>query len=148
MKAINRLKLAVLIILLIIIPANAKQDVKADVIAVLASNTNFSVTIKSDETGCAQYANWWEVLDKNGKLIYRRILFHSHPEEQPFTRSGGPVRILNNEKVYIRAHMNNVGYSGSVFVGSLINGFKKIKNPPIFSKSIEKQNPQPGKCWF
>ena len=109
---------------------------------------NFSATIKSDETGCAQYANWWEVLNKNGKLIYRRILFHSHPEEQPFTRSGGPVRILKNEKVYIRARMNTVGYRGSVFIGNLTNGFKKIKNPPIFSKNIEKQNPQPGKCWF
>jgi len=147
-KTINQLKLAVLIILLTIIPANAKQSAKADVIAVLASNMNFLVTIKSDETGCAQYANWWEVLDKNGKLIYRRILFHSHPNEQPFTRSGGPVRILKNEKVYIRVHMNNTGYGGSVFAGSPKNGFKKIKNPPIFSKSIEKQSPQPRKCWF
>ena len=55
----------------------------ANVIAVDAKgsngNYNFYVTLSSDETGCEQYANWWEILDENGSLLYRRILIHSHP---------------------------------------------------------------------
>jgi len=138
----------ILILLITINFASSKKNIRADVIAVYINGQNFSVTLRSDETGCNQYANWWEVLDKDGKLIYRRILFHSHTNEQPFTRSGGPVKILKNEKIYIRAHMNTTGYSGDVFMGNPKGGFKKITNPPIFPKSIETQDPQPGKCWF
>jgi hypothetical protein len=140
--------LYILILLTTISFANSIKKIKADIIAVAINGQNFSITLKSDETGCAEYANWWEILNKNGKLLYRRILFHSHPNEQPFTRDGGPIQIFKNEKVYIRAHMNNVGYSGNVFFGSPKDGFKEIINPPIFSKSIEAQSPQPGKCWF
>jgi len=108
----------------------------------------FYVTVASDETGCDQYADWWEVLGAKGDLIYRRILFHSHPTDQPFTRSGSPVHINANDIVYIRAHMNKAGYTGDVFKGSIASGFLKTNTAPSFAKSIETQTPLPDGCAF
>jgi len=89
------------------------------------NNYTFSVTIKSPDTGCEQYADWWEVFDRDGNLIYRRILAHSHVSEQPFTRSGGPVRVSKDQFIYVRAHMNPLGYGTSVFSGTIENGLQE-----------------------
>ena len=109
---------------------------------------HFSVTLKSDETGCDQYANWWEVLSEKGDLLYRRILIHSHPKQQPFTRSGGYVKIKKDDVVYIRAHMNKLGYVGDVVKGSVKDGFEKVKEVPTFDKKIETQAPLPSGCLY
>ena len=138
-----------MIVLLSLCDAN---EPVADVIGVTVKETSstyrFSVTLQSDETGCAQYADWWEVLSAKGELLYRRILVHSHPDTQPFTRSGGSVNIASNETVYIRAHMNTVGYKGDVFSGSIDKGFKKVTKVPNFSKMLETQKPLPSGCAF
>lgn len=49
--------------------------------------------MRSPDRDCGLYADWWEVVGEDGRLLYRRILMHSHPDEQPFTRPGGPVAI-------------------------------------------------------
>jgi len=67
----------------------------------------FNVTIESSDLGCDQYADWWEVVRNDGSLAYRRILAHSHITEQPFTRSGGPVNVAENEFVTVRVHWTN-----------------------------------------
>jgi len=133
-------------------PYNNLKPVKANIQKVSFTgddgNYDFSVAIKSDETGCDQYADWWEVISADGILLYRRVLGHSHPKEQPFTRSGGSVDIKKTEKVYVRAHMNNEGYTGNTFVGSIENGFISTKEPITFSKNIELQDPLPQNCAF
>ena len=103
------------------------NDITADVINVSSQENNgkytFSVTLNSIETGCAQYADWWEILAEDGTLLHRRILVHSHPATQPFTRSGRAIKIGRSDKVYVRGHMNKEGYSGSVMEGSVEKGF-------------------------
>jgi hypothetical protein len=124
----------------------------ADVVSVavsgLSNQYQFSVGISSPDTGCEQYADWWEVLDEDGNLIYRRILIHSHVNQQPFTRSGGPVDISPDATVYIRAHMNPAGFGGNIMKGSVDSGFIFVDIPPDFSPEIEKEPPLPTGCNF
>ena len=108
----------------------------------------FNVSISSPDTGCEQYADWWEVLDENGNLIYRRILLHSHVNEQPFIRSGGPVDIGLDTTVFIRAHMNRSGYGGMAMKGSVESGFVEVELPPDFAAGIENNPPLPTGCNF
>ena len=127
---------------------NIRADVKAVTVRGTPAAYTFSVTLRSIETGCRQYADWWEVLNEEGELLYRRILVHSHPDTQPFTRSGGTVRIDENSMVYVRAHMNAIGYVGNVMKGSVNTGFKVVTELPTFSKNIEKQKPLPDGCLY
>jgi hypothetical protein len=111
-------------------------------------NYSFSVTLKSPDTGCEQFADWWEVITPEGDLIYRRILLHSHVKEQPFTRSGGPVEIEKNQELIIRAHMNTSGYGSVAMRGSVADGFKKVILTRDFASSLEKKAPLPTGCAF
>ena len=108
----------------------------------------FSVKVESYDKGCEYFANWWEVLREDGSLVYRRILFHSHVSEQPFTRSGGSVNIKEDEVVYIRAHMNHNGYGPNQFVGSVAKGFSEVAVNKVIESSIELQEPQEQGCAF
>lgn len=109
---------------------------------------SFKVTLKSPDTGCEQYADWWEVIDTDGNLLYRRILAHSHVNEQPFTRSGAPVQVSSDQTVFVRGHMNNLGYGENVFKGSVENGFTAEELDVSFAQDLEEQNPLPQGCGF
>lgn len=63
------------------------------------SGYSFSVTVESNDTGCDRHADWWEAIAPSGEL-YRRILAHSHVDEPPFARSGGPVEVGEDEVVW------------------------------------------------
>lgn len=106
----------------------------ADVMALRVSGApgeyTFDVTIRSPDRGCGQYANWWEVLDSEGRVLYRRILAHSHVDEQPFTRSGGPVRVDPKTPLWIRAHMHPQGYRGQILHGTVATGFRPTPRVP------------------
>ena len=108
----------------------------------------FSVTVQSPDTGCDQYADWWEVVSPKGQLIYRRVLLHSHVGEQPFTRSGGPVGVQPDEISIIRGHMNTRGYGGIALRGSVAGGFSIVEIPPGFAADLEVQEPLPTACAF
>ena len=124
----------------------------ADVTQVSVSGSEntytFSVTLSSPDTGCNQYADWWEVISESGELIYRRILLHSHVNEQPFTRSGGRVIINKDEIVWVRAHMNNTGYGGQAMRGSVSDGFQKTDLPEGLGANLDQETPLPDGCNF
>jgi len=130
----------------------AMKAEEANVVAVQASGTpgaySFNVTVKSPDTGCQQYADWWEVVSEDGKLLYRRVLFHSHVGEQPFTRSGGPVPVQTDTIVWVRAHMNTRGYGSVAAKGSVKTGFTRAEPPADFAAGLAKQPPLPDGCAF
>ncbi|MBN1145907.1 MAG: hypothetical protein JXA78_01525 [Anaerolineales bacterium] len=125
---------------------------KADVLSVRASGRpgdyRFAVEIRSPDRGCQQYADWWEVISEDGKLLYRRILLHSHVKEQPFARSGGPVPVGAGVVVWVRAHMKPGGYGGKAFKGSVQAGFRPAELSPNFAADLEKTLPLPEDCAF
>ena len=125
----------------------------ADVLAVSAggeaTDYTFAVTVRSPDTGCDQYADWWEVLTTDGELAYRRILDHSHVDEQPFTRDGGPVTVQPADVLIVRAHMNVLGYGGMAMRGSVEGGFADAPDiSPDFAASVENEDPKPDGCLF
>ena len=113
-----------------------------------AGSYTFSVTIQSLDTGCTQYADWWEVIRPDGSLVYRRILTHSHIDEQPFTRSGGPVNVTADEDILVRAHMNSNGYGEQVFRGSIELGLIPVSIESSFAENLEFEDPLPDSCAF
>ena len=108
----------------------------------------FSVTIQSPDTGCDQYSDWWEVVSADGDLIHRRVLLHSHVDEQPFTRSSGPVEIESEDPVIVRAHMHPHGYGGQAFEGTVSGGFTVATLPEGFAAALSEQSPLPTGCTF
>lgn len=123
----------------------------ADVISVQVSGDpeayRFAVGISSPDEGCELYADWWEVLAEDGRLLYRRILTHSHVDEQPFVRSGGPVEIGNDTVVWVRAHMHG-GYGGQAMKGTARSGFEAFDLEPGFAPGAEGVAPLPAGCAF
>jgi hypothetical protein len=134
-------------------PANSTDPATVQDIKVSGAENSytFAVTLKSPDTGCEQYANWWEVISADGSsLIYRRILGHSHVDEQPFSRSGGGVVISVDTEVIVRAHMYPSGYGEGLISmkGSVANGFKPYNVAADFGTGLEKVDPQPTGCAF
>jgi hypothetical protein len=130
----------------------AVKPARADVIAVETGGASgayqLNVTIMSPDTGCAQYADWWEVVGEDGRLLYRRVLAHSHADEQPFARSGGPVPIQPDTVVWVRAHMHPGGYGGQAMKGSITSGFRSEELRADFAAALAKQSPLPDGCAF
>ena len=126
--------------------------IEAEVINVLVSGEeraySFSVTVSSPDTGCEEYVDWWEVVTPDGAIVYRHTLLHSHVDEQPFTRFGGPVAIEANADVIVRAHMNTEGYGVAGLRGSVAGGFAPTTLRAGFAESVESLDPQPPECAF
>lgn len=124
----------------------------ADIASIRVSGTagayRFLVGIKSPDAGCRQYADWWEVVSEDGRLLYRLVLPNSHTKEQPFMSGGGPVPIQPDTVVWIRAHMHSAGYGGVAFKGSVRAGFRKTDLSPAFAAQLAKVEPLPKGCKF
>lgn len=140
------------------------DEAYANVVAVAASGSagayTFNVSVESSDIDCSQFANWWEVVSEDGELLYRRILEHSHTDENgttdadapgnTFTRSGGPVDIQADELVFVRAHLSTLDhYHGDVMQGSINAGFTPATDlSSDFAVDLLSADPQPEGCLF
>ena len=71
----------------------------------------FSVTLEHADQGWNHYADQWDVITLEGKVLKSRVLHHPHDNEQPFTRSLSGVLIPEGiNKVKIRARDSKHGY--------------------------------------
>jgi len=128
---------------------DSEQLPLADVKQVTTQAETWSIEIASPDTGCEQYANWWEVVTPEGTLVYRRILAHSHVDEQPFTRGGGPVEVDPGDTVIVRAHMFPGGYGGQALRGSIDGGFEVDNSiDATFAPQLAESDPLPDGCAF
>jgi hypothetical protein len=74
---------------------------------------DFDVTVKSVDKGWNHYADAFEVLAPDGRVLGRRVLFHPHETEQPFTRDLYGVTIpAGVTRVTVRARHKPEGYGG------------------------------------
>jgi hypothetical protein len=84
------------------------------------STCTFSVTLEHADEGWNHYADQWDVLTLDGRLLGKRVLYHPHENEQPFTRSLSGIAIpAEIERVKIRAKDSKHGYSEREFVVDL-----------------------------
>jgi hypothetical protein len=105
-----------LVALFLATPAFAGKANVIDVKVTVESESTFSfdVTIRSDDTGWEKYANRFEVLSPDGKVLGTRVLAHPHETEQPFTRELSGVTVpAGITEVLVRAHDSVEGYGGA-----------------------------------
>lgn len=131
-------------------PASARPPT-ADVVAVDAvpdgDRVRFAVTVRSDDTGCERYADWWEVVSLEGELLQRRILTHSHVDEQPFERAAPPIDLDLDQEVLVRAHLHPQGYVGQGMQGSVSGGWRAVPGDAL-APELAQAEPLPDGCRF
>lgn len=101
------------------------EEANADVEFVRAvqmadSSWTFHVTVRHPDTGWEDYADGWDVITPDGRVLKRdstepftRLLLHPHEDEQPFTRSQSGLVIPDGiDRVTVRAHDLVAGYGG------------------------------------
>lgn len=63
------------------------------------------VAVRHADTGWEHFADRWDVLAPDGKVLGTRVLLHPHETEQPFTRDLDGVRVPPGiRNVVIRVH--------------------------------------------
>jgi len=83
---------------------------------VCSSSCTFSVTLKHGDEGWDHYANQWDVMTMDGRLLKSRVLYHPHVDEQPFTRFLSGVKVpAGTSRVKIRARDLKHGYSSKEY---------------------------------
>jgi len=73
----------------------------------------FRVTVRHADQGFEHYADRYEVVALDGRVLATRVLQHPHVAEQPFTRDLDGVRVPPGiARVRVRAHDSVHGYGG------------------------------------
>lgn len=103
-------------LLLLSASARAGDVTIVDARAECPSTCTFSVTLEHADEGWNHYANQWEVLTLDGRILGTRVLHHPHENEQPFTRSLSGVAVAPEiRRVRIRARDSKHGYAEQEF---------------------------------
>lgn len=113
----SRRRLAKNAIFGLLLGAPAALAGEADVLEVrvmreAAGTWRFHTTVAHGDTGWDHYADAWEVVGPDGKVLATRTLAHPHEAEQPFTRSLGGVAIpetVSRVKVRARDSVHGIG---------------------------------------
>jgi hypothetical protein len=80
----------------------------------------FAVTLKHADEGWDHYANEWQVIAPDDKILATRTLYHPHVDEQPFTRNTSGVKIpASMETVRIIARDTIHGHSKTAMLVNL-----------------------------
>jgi hypothetical protein len=104
---------SVYLLLLLSLTAAANEADVIDVKTKCHKECTFFVTVKHQDQGWDHYADRWQVLTPNGRVIATRTLLHPHVNEQPFMRSLSHIKIPAGVKsVMVRAHDSVHGYGG------------------------------------
>ena len=107
-----------IVLIVAILAVSAAYSGEADVFYVKTKQTGentfyFSVTVRHNDEGWDHYANKWEVIAPDGRVLETRIPHHPHVNEQPFTRSLSGVNIPDTiDTVTLRAHDSVHQYGG------------------------------------
>ena len=107
-----------LVLALLLAPAPSfagKADViKVEVVQERGEQWTFVVTVRHDDKDPDHWADWWIVRTPKGQELGRRVLLHSHVDEQPFTRDER-IRIPREiTVVVVEAHDKVHAYGGKV----------------------------------
>ena len=71
------------------------------------------VTLRHADDGRHHYANRWEIIGPDDKILATRVLAHPHVYEQPFTRGLANVKIpAEFTWIRVRGHDSLHGYGG------------------------------------
>jgi len=102
--------------LLLVAMANAGEVDVVDAVVECDDGCDFHVTLKHADEGWKHYANRWEVLTPDGKIIATRVLAHPH-SPAPFTRSLSGVKIPKGvSEVVVRGHDLVHAYGGKEMI--------------------------------
>ena len=99
-------------------PALAGEADVIDATAKRQSDGRYVVaaTIRHADEGWEHFADKFEVLGPDGKVLGTRVLAHPHVEEQPFTRSLSGVAVPDGVgEIRVRAHDKVHGFGGKEF---------------------------------
>ena len=100
--------------------AGQADIVEVDVTRTADGTYKFDVTVRHADKGWKHFADKWDIIAPDGKVLGTRILAHPHENEQPFTRSLAGVKIPENLKeVTVRAHDMVHGYGGKTMTVAL-----------------------------
>jgi len=100
--------------------ADEPSVLDVSVVANADGTYGFSATVAHRDEGWKHYANKWDIVTPDNKVIGERLLFHPHVDEQPFVRSLGRVAVpIGVTEVTVRAYCNITGAGSRTFTVKL-----------------------------